>query len=97
MTTTATHNGTPYRVIYTAMGDLWAREAIKTAVTPQSIETAVMVSRIGLKATAQHYGVTSMAIAYRVRRLEKRLGFVIFPPYAYDQPTYRGRLFLGVQ
>lgn len=29
---TPTHNGTPYRVIYTADGDLWARDIITTAI-----------------------------------------------------------------
>lgn len=107
--TTATHNGTTYRVIYTAEGDLWARDVITNPPKPPrrrkklmgrpaslkfNIKTAVMVHQIGLKQTARHYGVTPNAVAGRIRRLEKWVGFRIFPSYGYTLLTYLGKQFI---
>lgn len=110
--TTAMHNGQQYRVIYTAEGDLWARDVLanppkaprKQREKKPSVhtlnrfqtgaETAVMVYKIGIEQTALHYGVTYSSIVSRVRRLEKRLGYRIFPKHGYSLLTYMGKQFM---
>jgi len=57
-------------------------------------ETAVMVYKIGIEQTALHYGVTYGAIVSRVRRLENRLGYRIFPKHGYSLLTHMGKQFM---
>lgn len=110
--TTAMHNGKQYRVIYTAEGDLWARDVLanppkaprkqreKKPTTHKrnlflvNAETAVMVYRDGVHKTAFHYGITYTAVLSRVRRLENRLGYRIFPKHGYSLLTYMGKQFM---
>lgn len=105
----ATYNGRTYRVIYTAEGDLWARDILANIPTQEwrkskykpnqaslktNAETAVMVYKYGAKRAAIHYGVTRPAITSRIRRLEKWLGYRIFPSYGYSELTALGEKFI---
>lgn len=60
------------------------------------IETARLVARYGLQGAAVKLGITAPATSYRVRRLEKQLGFKIFAPYDYGRLTFKGREYLKI-
>lgn len=109
----ATHQGKQYRVIYTADGDLWARDVLANPPKARkqrkkkpsqykqnsfrvNTETAVMVYRDGIQKTALHYGITYTAVLSRVRRLENRLGYRIFPRNGYSLLTYMGKQFMAM-
>lgn len=63
----------------------------------ENIAIALMVYETSVKQTALRYGVTFRAITCRIRRLEKKLGFPIFPKGGYSLLTYHGKRFIHEQ
>ena len=65
--------------------------------TDENIAIALMVYETSVKQTAHHYGVTFRAITCRIRRLEEKIGFRIFPKGGYSLLTYHGKRFIHEQ
>lgn len=62
--------------------------------TAELIRTVELIVEHGIKSTSEMIHLTPSATTYRVRRLEKQLGFRIFAPYDYDRLTWHGREYL---
>jgi DNA-binding transcriptional LysR family regulator len=62
--------------------------------TAELVRTVELIVEHGVKGAAMVLGITAQASTYRVRRLEKQLGFRLFSSYDYDRVTYRGREYL---
>ena len=60
------------------------------------IRTAKLIVDHGVKDTAMVLGITAQASTYRVRRLEKQLGFRLFAPYDYGRLTYQGKEYFKI-